>query len=174
MKKTKQLERFVASGIRQQGFFMPQLFPSMNEYSRLAAQTWGTKGHRGTSANTLKAKMEATVRLHIRLNKLLPMDAAYFFLTYYESSRLRNKDNIAALAKKFLFDALQDQGILKNDGWKEIVGWHERFVTTPGTPGLHVEMFDPRQAEADIKDQVRMNLEVTFTDWKRLMKEISR
>ena len=174
MKKAKQKEPFVGSGIRQQGFFMPQLFPSMNEYSRLCAQTWGTKGHRGTSANTLKAKMETTVRLHIRLNKLVPMDSAFFFLNYYENSRLRNKDNIAALAKKFLFDALQDQGILKNDGWKEIMGWHENFFVTPGTPGLHVEMFDPLQSEMKIGFNVQTALEQTFKDWKRLMKEISR
>ena len=170
MKKAKQKEPFVASVIRQQGFFMPQLFPSMNEYSRLCAQTWGTPGHRNTAGNTLKAKIETTVRLHIRMNNLKPMASAFFFLTYYESSRLRNKDNIAACAKKFLFDALQHQGILRNDGWKEIAGWHERFIVTPGTPGLHVEMYDPFLLEIEIAARLSILHEQNMRDWKQLMK----
>jgi len=50
---TKEKEQFRSSGIRRQGMFIPQLFPSMNEYSRMAAQTFGIKGHRGTMANNL-------------------------------------------------------------------------------------------------------------------------
>jgi hypothetical protein len=41
-------------------------------------------------------------------------------IVWYESSRHRNKDDIVAGGLKLILDALQAEGVIKNDGWKEI------------------------------------------------------
>lgn len=48
-------------------------------------------------------------------------------ITYHEKTRKRDKDNISS-SKKFLFDAMVQVGILKNDGWKWIGDISEKFV----------------------------------------------
>ena len=140
-------EKFVASGIASQEIFIPMLFPSQNDWLRMAGSTWTpTKRHqRGSDAQALKNSMENKIQLYLRLAKLQPMDGAYFFFTFYELGRQRNKDNIQALALKFFFDALQKENLCANDGWKEIVGWDPHFELTKGPAGMGVRMYDPFQ-----------------------------
>ena len=46
---------------------------------------------------------------------------------WYEPNRMRDPDNVA-FAKKFVLDALQKCGKLKNDNSKFIAGFNDRFV----------------------------------------------
>lgn len=48
-------------------------------------------------------------------------------LTWYEPSKRRDPDNIAS-AIKFVLDAMQEVGILSNDGWEHIISLHHAFV----------------------------------------------
>lgn len=140
-------EKFVASGIASQQIFIPMLFPSQNDWLRMAGSTYtpGQRHQRGSDAQSLKNSMENKIQLHLRLGNLKPMEAAYFFFDFYELGRQRNKDNIQALALKFFFDAMQKQKLLANDGWKEIVGWDSHFEVTKEAAGMSVRMFDPFQ-----------------------------
>ena len=148
-------EKFVASGIPMQRVFVPMLFPSQNEWTRMAGVTYEpTQRHqRGSDAQSLKNSMENKIQLHLRLAKLQPMECAFFFLNFYELGRQRNKDNIQALALKFFFDALQKQRIIDNDGWKEVVGWDSHFEVTKKSAGMDVVMYDPFQCRAEIINQ---------------------
>lgn len=103
------------------------------------------------------------------------MDAAYFFFTFYELGRQRNKDNIQSLALKFFFDALQKQKIIANDGWKEVVGWDPHFeVAGKQSTGMEVRMYDPLQAEAVIIDETFKQIKSKLDQYKTFRKRTGR
>lgn len=55
-------------------------------------------------------------------------------IDWYEKNSRRDPDNISA-AKKFIFDALQETDVLKNDGFKEIEALRDNF---------HIDKLKPR------------------------------
>lgn len=55
-------------------------------------------------------------------------------IDWYEKNNRRDPDNISA-AKKFIFDALQETDVLKNDGFKEIKALRDDF---------HIDKLNPR------------------------------
>ena len=65
----------------------------------------------------------------------------YIAYTWIEPNRCRDKDNIA-FAKKFIQDALVRNGVLKNDGWKEIDGFGDSFEVDKKNPRIEVEISD--------------------------------
>lgn len=56
---------------------------------------------------------------------------------WYEPNKKRDKDNIA-FAKKFIQDALVELGVLKNDGWANIVGFTDEFKISKDNPRVEV------------------------------------
>lgn len=59
---------------------------------------------------------------------------------FYESDTKRDKSNIASLAMKFIEDALQEVGILKNDNWKFVVNFDFTFDVDKKNPRIEVEL----------------------------------
>ena len=168
--------KFKLSDCAAQKVFVPMLFPSQNEWLRMAGSTYTpTKRHqRGSDAQSLKNSMENKIQLHIRLANLQPMDGAYFFFTFYELGRQRNKDNIQALALKFFFDALQKQKIFANDGWKEVVGWDPHFEVTKQAAGMLVEMFDPARMKHEIINKTFLNITKKLEQYADFRKRTKR
>lgn len=166
-------EPFTASGIKSQSIFVPMLFPSQNEWMRMAGTTYAPseRHQRGSDAQSLKNTMENKIQLHLRLANLQPMSQVYFFFTFYEVGRQRNKDNIQALALKFFFDAMQKQRLLANDGWKEVAGWDSHFeVGKNGRAGMEVRMYDPLQCRAEIINETFLLITKKldqFTDFRK-------
>ena len=64
---------------------------------------------------------------------------ADFIITWYCPNRRKDKDNISA-GQKFIFDGLQDAGILSNDGWQEINSFEHRFEIDKVNPRVEVEI----------------------------------
>ena len=62
-------------------------------------------------------------------------------LDWYEKNGMRDPDNICA-AKKFIFDALQETDVLKNDGFAEIKGFQEDFHIDKLKPRIEVEIIE--------------------------------
>lgn len=62
------------------------------------------------------------------------------FITYhfFEPNKRRDLDNISAFAHKVIQDALVKSGIIKNDGWKEIVGFKDTFYIDKERPRIEV------------------------------------
>jgi hypothetical protein len=102
------------------------------------------------------------------------MDGAYFFFTFYELGRQRNKDNIQALALKFFYDALQKEKIMANDGWKEVVGWDPHFEVTKEAAGMLVEMYDPFQMESVIITKTISTIAKKLQQYKDFRKRTGR
>jgi len=90
----------------------------------------------------LKKNATMLVKLTAREGFKALMDGPYEWrFTWYEADRRRNPDNIAS-AVKFIFDGLQHQGVIRNDGWGQVGGIHHAFEI--GTPGVRVEAWEVR------------------------------
>lgn len=87
----------------------------------------GTKGGYWTGAMQ-KKEYTRLVALLAKSQRLKPIDyqADFNFLWICRNKR-RDKDNIIA-GQKFIFDGLQNAGIIKNDGWGEIGKIHHNFT----------------------------------------------
>lgn len=57
---------------------------------------------------------------------------------FFEPNRRRDLDNISAFSHKVIQDALVKCGVLKNDGWKEIVGYTDQFYQDKENPRIEV------------------------------------
>jgi hypothetical protein len=82
----------------------------------------------------------------IRASKLKPVKhyPVYVNITWKEPNRKRDPDNIAG-GKKFIMDALQAEGIIRNDGWKEIAGYNDYFRVDPDDIGAFVILLEPEE-----------------------------
>lgn len=61
--------------------------------------------------------------------------------SWHEPNKKRDLDNIAA-AKKFIFDALQYYGVLKNDGWAYVSGFTDHFFVDSENPRVEVILME--------------------------------
>lgn len=58
--------------------------------------------------------------------------------TWYEPNRRRDKDNVSSFGRKVIQDALVQCGVLKDDGWKHVVGFSDRFEVDKTRPRIEV------------------------------------
>ena len=94
------------------------------------------------AGNRLKQESQETIRLyilrdlkHLKIEK--PVELHYSF---YEPNRRRDLDNISGYAHKVTQDALVASGVLKNDGWANIVGMQDSFFVDARNPRIEVIM----------------------------------
>ena len=94
------------------------------------------------AGNRLKQESQETIRLyilrdlkHLKIEK--PVELHYSF---YEPNRRRDLDNISGYAHKVTQDALVASGVLKNDGWSNIVGMKDSFFVDARNPRIEVIM----------------------------------
>ena len=59
---------------------------------------------------------------------------------WYEKDRRRDLDNVSSFGRKVIQDALVQTHILKNDGWKEIIGFSDEFFVDARNPRIEVEI----------------------------------
>ena len=57
---------------------------------------------------------------------------------WVEPNRRRDLDNISSFGRKVIQDALVDTGVLKNDGWKHVVGFSDKFDVDKENPRIEV------------------------------------
>jgi hypothetical protein len=90
-----------------------------------------------------KMKKKVTEDIAILASQLPALNRIYLIITYYRRNKGTDPDNIAA-GKKFIFDGLVTSGAIKNDGWKEVAGWEERFAVDKKNPRTEIEIIDQR------------------------------
>lgn len=83
--------------------------------------------------NKLKQDTESMIEYEIRRQKIKPMNYAYLSFVWFEKDKRRNPDNVSGGGPKFVLDALVRSGILKNDGWSEVLGIRHGFVVGQGS-----------------------------------------
>lgn len=112
---------------------IPGTLPNLNEY--IAAER--TNRHKGAkmkadSGNIVAVAIRQCMR-GVRIEKPVFMEYAWI-----EPSRRRDKDNISSFGRKVIQDALVNTGVLKDDGWKEVVGFSDRFDVDKENPRIEV------------------------------------
>lgn len=58
---------------------------------------------------------------------------------WYRKDKRTDKDNISG-GLKFILDGLQEAGVIKNDGWKEIGDIHHYFYVDKENPRVEIEL----------------------------------
>jgi Holliday junction resolvase RusA-like endonuclease len=114
-----------------QTLFIPGELPGLNEIIGSARTHW---------AKSAKQKKDAGLGLMLFCRKLKPVTSAEFTFTWLCKNRKRDPDNIAS-GKKFIFDALQDANILKNDGWDQVKGISHKFQVD-ARPGVIITIVE--------------------------------
>lgn len=114
---------------------IPGTLPNLNDY--IAAER--TNRHKGAkmkadSGNIVAAAIRQCMR-GVRIEK--PVFIEY---TWIEPSRRRDKDNISSFGRKVIQDALVQCGVLKDDGWKHVVGFSDKFEVDRENPRIEVRI----------------------------------
>ena len=100
-------------------------------------------------ANAMKSKAEEDIGWCIRKYKdfknkhfTKPVKIHY---EWYEPNKKRDLDNISSFGRKCIQDALVRNGILENDGWKNIVGFTDTFYIDKEKPRIVVTIIDSEE-----------------------------
>lgn len=98
-------------------FSIPWRLPSYNEYDNLIKRN-------KFAANRFKQEIEAMIMLCMpSIKDTITEEGLLVDIVWHEPNRKRDLDNIV-FCKKFIFDALQKKGIIKND--KQILHLREQ------------------------------------------------
>lgn len=112
---------------------IPGRLPGLNDY--IAAER--ANRHKGAK---MKADNGNIVAVAIRqcLRGVRIEEPVFMEYTWIEPSRRRDKDNISSFGRKVIQDALVNTGVLKDDGWKHVVGFSDRFEVDKANPRIEV------------------------------------
>lgn len=116
---------------------IPGTLPNLNDY--IAAER--ANRHKGAkmkaeSGNIVAAAIRQCLK-GVRIEKPVFMEYRWI-----EPSRRRDKDNISSFGRKVIQDALVNTGVLKDDGWKHIVGFSDRFEVDKENPRIEVRIIE--------------------------------
>lgn len=120
-----------------QYFVIPGRLPGLNEVI-------GSNRKNPFAGAKVKKASDALVRQAIRFYRMKPMKTPVAIsISWREKNRRRDPDNILS-GKKFIFDALVREGILPDDGWKEIGGISESWAVDKENPRIVVVLEEIR------------------------------
>jgi Holliday junction resolvase RusA-like endonuclease len=115
-------------------FTLETIIPTLNEYSGYE------RTHRHRAAQVKKI-CEASLAIEMRAQHRKPITDYPVNISYhwYVRNRRTDKSNIA-FGQKFVEDALQKAGILRNDGWSEIESFTHSFSVDESNPRLEIKL----------------------------------
>ena len=61
---------------------------------------------------------------------------------WVEKNARRDLDNISSFGRKVIQDALVEEGVLRDDGWKEIIGFSDQFKVDREKPHIEVRIVE--------------------------------
>lgn len=116
---------------------IPGTLPGLNQY----IEALDKSRHAGAA---LKKGAQRTVEWCAKdqLRKFRPTGPVWMKYTWYERNRKRDKDNISSFGRKVIQDGLVKAGVLKNDGWRHIEGFSDRFWVDEKRPRVEVEIVE--------------------------------
>lgn len=132
----------------KQSFVIYGRLPSLNEYINMErSNRYG--------ANGIKQEYQHIIRMAIKLHNLQPQNEPVFInYKWYEANMKRDADNVV-FAQKFVQDALVQEGILENDGRKNVVGFTHKVLLDRKNPRIEIEVVGANiKYECDTKLQI--------------------
>lgn len=121
--------------------WVPGEIPGLNEILNAAgviSKVAGRGGKRWNAYSDMKRSWGHKIALQARAQGFEPIiGGATFHFSFYESDRRRDPPNFIGGGLKLIPDALQESGLLPNDGWKDFLGCSfEWFVLADRGPGV--------------------------------------
>ncbi len=114
---------------------IPGTLNNLNDYIN-AERTNRYKGAKMKAANEKRVVLAARQCLRgVRIEKPVFME-----YTWFEKNRRRDLDNISSFGRKVIQDALVNAGVLKDDGWKYISGFSDRFEVDKENPRIEIKI----------------------------------
>lgn len=111
---------------------IPGRLPGLNEIINAKGNSF-RGGYNAYSK--MKSQWGAMVGLIAAATKFEAIERGYFTYLFYEPTRQRDPSNIVAGGVKIIEDALQEAGLLKNDGWQQVLGY-VAYWTVRKHPGV--------------------------------------
>jgi hypothetical protein len=128
----------------------------MNEILRAK----GNRYRKGRSKyNDMKAQYDQMISSLAVCQPLDPLDRAYFTYFFFEPNTKRDPSNFASGALKLIEDGLQKAGVLKNDGWKNVLGISSYWAVDKSCPGVMVYMTDAVIPEEEAQIMMMLMME---------------
>lgn len=123
-----------------QTLFIPGPLPGMNEIIDAkgnVAKVAGRGGKRWDAYADMKRAIGAKVALLARASGFKKITTpAVFLFEVREPDMRRDPDNFCSGAEKCIFDALQEAGLLENDGWKQVKAISRTWSVSKLAPGV--------------------------------------
>ena len=124
----------------QYRFVIKGKLPGLNEY--LKAERSFCRGH--SCGNDMKQGYQMFISNAIRasLKRQAIKPPVMIHYSFYEPDRRRDLDNIAAVAHKFIQDALVKCRVIENDWWQYIKGFSDEFHVDKHNPRIEVTLIE--------------------------------
>lgn len=108
--------------------------PNLNDYTK-ACRTYKMAGAK------MKKDAEKVVSFFImqQLHDVKFEGTVELNFRWYEPNKKRDLDNIC-FAKKFILDALVNNGTIEADGWKGVIGFTDSFFIDKENPRIEVDI----------------------------------
>lgn len=117
-------------------FVIRGTLPGLNDY--ISAE----RSSRFQAASMKKQCESIVMHAARRLGKWKAEKPVHMIYHWIEPNRRRDKDNISSFGRKVIQDALVKAKILHNDGWKEIIGFEDRFDVDVKDPRIIVDIIE--------------------------------
>lgn len=112
---------------------IPGTLNNLNDYIR-AERANRCKGAKMKADNEYIVAVAARQCMRgVRIEKPVYMEYAW-----HEQDRRRDMDNVSSFGRKVIQDALVQCGVLKDDGWKHVAGFSDRFEVDKENPRIEV------------------------------------
>lgn len=107
--------------------------PGMNEFIDANRRNY----HAGAKMKK-EAEYIVTVCARKTLRRWRASGPVFMRYVWYEPNQKRDLDNISGFGRKIIQDALVKAGYLKNDGWRDIIGFSDEFRVDKKEPRIEV------------------------------------
>lgn len=116
---------------------IPGRLPGLNEYIDACRE------HRMRGAAVKKAAQEQCAWAMIDAKrKGIHFERCNVKITWYEKNGRRDPDNVSGFGRKVIFDALQQMGIIDNDGRKQIARITEFWEVDKYNPRIEITLME--------------------------------
>jgi Holliday junction resolvase RusA-like endonuclease len=114
--------------------------PNLNDLIRAKGATPARRGKRRPSMyGALKRKWSQAIAICARTQDFARITRpAHFAFEFIEPNKRRDPDGISGGGQKLILDALQDAGLLRDDGWDEVLSIASRWRVDKVSPGVRV------------------------------------
>jgi len=117
-------------------------FILQGEYCTLNQYSDAERTHYRYGASIKKAETaRAVYELKQQWDGTMPDVPVEIIISWWRKNRRTDPDNIV-FAKKFILDAMQEVGILENDGWNQVCGFTDDWGVDKDNPRVEIELND--------------------------------